>query len=253
MSELTVVLDRREMVVKMDSSAIRIDRLGHNLQRIPLNMIKRVIVIGRPIVSCDVWRALAQKNIFVVLLPSKGNSLPVYIGPGLKLSAKYRMAQYKTKTDKEKILTIGRWLIGMKLNGQKMVLQKLGDKNFEIKSSCQKIEEFKLNLEKVNTIEGLMGYEGSAASEYFRSLSVLIPDKWKFSGRNKRPPKDPINAILSLSYVLAGVEIGQIIHRKGLDPAIGLIHSIQESRESLMLDILEPIRPIIDEFVLWLA
>lgn len=252
MPDITVILDRKELVVRMDSGAIRIDQPGHKLKRIPLNMIERVIVIGKPLVSCDVWRTLAQKNIPAVLLPSRGDTVSTYLGPGLNNSANIRMGQYSVKINQERVLDIARWLFGMKLKGQIAVLEKLSNKDSEILTSCHKIDQLCSDMKNGKSINSLMGYEGSAAVEYFKSLSRLLPGKWNFSGRNRRPPKDPVNALLSLSYVIAGSEVRSVIHKKGFDPAMGLVHSIQAGRESLMLDILEPVRPVIDEFVLWL-
>ena len=62
MSDLTVILDRKELVVRMESKSIRVDRLGGHPERIPLGMVARVILIGSPMVSCDVWRALAEQK-----------------------------------------------------------------------------------------------------------------------------------------------------------------------------------------------
>lgn len=252
MSDITLILDHKELTVRMDAGTVRIDRPGHKFKRVPMNMIETVIVIGSPLVSCDVWRALAENNIPVVLLPSKGKGLPAYIGPGLTSSANIRMAQYKAKNDQKIVLHIARWLFDMKLRGQISILENLDKDDPETQKSCQKITLFRSNMTNIDSIAGIMGYEGSAATEYFRSLSRILPKKWNFSGRNRRPPKDPINALFSLSYVIAGSEVRSVVYKKGLDPAMGLVHSIQDRRESLVLDVLEPIRPITDGFVLWL-
>ena len=71
-------------------------------------------------------------------------------------------------------------------------------------------------------------------------------------GRNRRPPRDPVNALLSLTYVISGGEIRRAILQRGLDPALGFLHASQSGRESLALDILEPLRPEVDLFVLTL-
>lgn len=112
------------------------------------------------------------------------------------------------------------------------------------------MERFAANLEDAGSVEEAMGLEGAAAATYFRALADLIPEKWKFNGRNRRPPKDPVNSLLSLAYTLTAFEVRTAIYKKGLDPAPGFAHSVQEYRESLVLDIIEPLRPEADEFVL---
>ncbi len=95
-----------------------------------------------------------------------------------------------------------------------------------------------------------MGVEGIAATTCFQIWRSALPEKWTFTGRNRRPPKDPINALLSLGYTIMGSEIGRAVNIKGLDPALGFLHTPQTGRESLVLDILELIRPEVDRFVI---
>jgi len=250
MKGLTVVIDRKKLVARMESNTIRIERPGGQPQRIPLNMVDSVIVVGSPMVSCDVWRALANRNIPAMLIPSRGGGTSAYIGSGLSSTVNKRLAQYEGVQSRKCSLAIGRWLLSLKIKGQESVLKMLGSGKSETEISCGRIEERRINLDGANCRSSLMGFEGAAASEYFKSLGVLLSDKWKFSGRNRRPPKDPINTLLSLSYIMAGGEVLRVVQSKGLDPSIGFLHSQQPGRDSLVLDILEPIRPKVDKFVL---
>lgn len=252
MSDLTVILDRKDLVVTMESKTIRVDQPGHRPRRIPLNMIARVIVVGNPMVSCGVWRALSDMQIPAVLLPSRGAGPAVYMGSGLSGSVEKRMAQYRAVNDGNCSLAISRWLISMKLDGQDRVLKNLQNGKSEPGVICEPVGKYQAELQMADTRNSLMGHEGAAAAAYFKTLGRLISGKWKFSGRNRRPPRDPVNSCLSLGYVLAGSEVSRVVQQGGLDPAVGFLHSLQAGRESLVLDILEPIRPKVDEFVLGL-
>ncbi|QTA90418.1 CRISPR-associated endonuclease Cas1 [Desulfonema magnum] len=245
MSELTVILDQKDMVVTLDSDTVRVDRPGCQLQRIPINMISRLIVKGNPMVSCGVWRALAEKNIPVTLLPLRGKGSAAYVGSGLSMSVEKRTAQHKAIHEEKTVLAISRWLLSLKLKGQESVLEKLSD-NSDV---SEPVRKYRADIQKADNRNSLMGYEGSAASHYFKMISTLIPGEWKFKGRNRRPPKDPVNALLSLSYTIAGGEVSRAIQDTGLDPAAGFLHISQNGRESLMLDVLEPLRPKTDWFV----
>jgi CRISPR-associated protein Cas1 len=92
--------------------------------------------------------------------------------------------------------------------------------------------------------------EGAAGAAYFKAFSLLFPESLKFNNRNRRPPKDPVNACLSLSYTLFHQEAVNVLKTVGLDPAIGCYHELYYSRESLACDLLEPVRPLIDAW-LW--
>jgi CRISP-associated protein Cas1 len=251
-SDLTVILDRKELVVRMESKSIRVDRPDGPLERIPLEMIGRLILIGSPMVSCDVWRALAEQNIPAVLLPSRGGGVSAHMGAGLSATITTRIAQYMTAHDTQDSLSICQWLLDKKLQAQESVVKKLGNSEPELESICAQIKSCREGLQKADSRNSLMGHEGAAASAYFTAFAKILPEKWNFNGRNRRLPRDPVNALLSLSYVMTGGEVRRAILQRGLDPALGFLHAPQSGRENLVLDILEPLRPKVDRFVLQL-
>lgn len=100
-------------------------------------------------------------------------------------------------------------------------------------------------------IPRLRGMEGAAARAYFQGLTALFPPVLRFHGRNRRPPRDPVNACLSLGYTLLHFDAVRAAHAAGLDPLIGFYHRPSFGRESLASDLIEPLRPIVDRWV-WL-
>lgn len=249
MSELTVILDRKELVVRMESDILRIDQPGCNPEKIPLNLIREVIVIGSPMVSCGVWRALAERNIPALLLPSRGKGEAAYMGAGLSVNTVNRVRQYECCRNAELSMQIGRWLLDNKLKGQEEVLLELDREQKAVLPFCSQISSIRSGLGKAGNRNELMGQEGAGAAAYFKGIAAFLDEKWKFGGRNRRPPRDPVNALLSLSYVIAGGEILRVLQRRGFDPCIGFFHVLQSGRQSLVLDVLEPVRPAIDRFV----
>jgi CRISPR-associated protein Cas1 len=252
MSDLTVILDRKRLVASIDAGVLRMDRPGSRHENIPLNMIRQVIVIGRPMVSCEVWRALADRNIPAVLLSSRGKGAIAYMGAGLGGNVDRRIGQYQASQDPEKSRTIRRWLLEEKLKRQRAVLLEVPDAPDRTAPYPENIEHIRQKIADAVDHSQFLGYEGSAAAAYFKGLGRIIPAHWGFSGRNRRPPKDPVNALLSLCYVIAGAEVRRAVHIRSLDPYLGFYHLPYIGRESLVLDILEPIRPRIDRFVLGL-
>lgn len=250
MPDITLVLDRKKMVATYASGVIRIDLPGMPPRQVPLNMIKNVVVIGDPMVSCGVWRALAEKNIPAVLLPLRGKGASCYMGAGFIPSLAKRQAQFEAFLDGDTRLKIAKHLLSLKLQEQMTNLRQGESQIPELNAVADRIAELCLKLNDETNIHALFGYEGSAAYQYFKGLKEMIGQKWAFSGRNRRPPRDPVNSLLSLSYVLAGTEVLQVIQVKGLDPARGFLHGEQPARYSLMLDLIEPLRPKLDRFVL---
>ena len=102
--------------------------------------------------------------------------------------------------------------------------------------------------------ETLLGLEGSASRKYFAGLGRGFAADIMFSGRVKRPPTDPANALLSLAYVMLGNLITALLEARGLDPSIGFYHKLRPARPSLALDLVEELRaPVVDRFVLRLC
>lgn len=85
---------------------------------------------------------------------------------------------------------------------------------------------------------------------YFEGLTALFPAELGFTGRNRKPPRDPVNAALSLSYVLLYADAAIAAHQAGLDPFVGFLHKPEFGRHSLACDLMEPARPLVDRFVL---
>ena len=91
-----------------------------------------------------------------------------------------------------------------------------------------------------------MGYEGTAAKTYFSVFKQMLRAPWAcFQGRNRRPPLDPVNALLSYTYAVLTREMLALIEGFGLDPYIGFLHRVEARRPSLALDLIEPFRPVL--------
>ena len=98
-------------------------------------------------------------------------------------------------------------------------------------------------------LDSLRGLEGAAAAAYFNAYTRLFPESLGFHRRTRRPPRDPVNACLSLAYTLLHFDAVQACHGAGLDPLIGFYHDLYHGRESLASDFLEPLRPYVDRWV----
>jgi CRISPR-associated protein Cas1 len=94
-----------------------------------------------------------------------------------------------------------------------------------------------------------MGIEGAGAAAYFGAYTTLFAPSLRFQDRNRRPPRDPVNACLSLAYTLAHHQACRAAAAAGLDPFVGFYHEVAHGRESLACDLVEPLRPRVDAWV----
>jgi CRISP-associated protein Cas1 len=256
--ELLVVLDRRESTVRLDGRALRVEH-ADGWERIPLGLVGLVVVHGSPSVSCDVWRALAERGVPAVMLPSRGTGAAAWAGAGLSTSIQVRRRQHRAASDPAQRLAVAREIVLAKLSAQRAVAQGLGSGTIPVAFDTGETAGLTATLDKqlaaVRTAPDpvtLMGAEGAAASAWYDWLCKHLPARWRFSGRNRRPPRDPVNALLSLTYTLAMTEARYQLEAAGLDPALGFLHGVVPGRDSLMLDVVEPLRPGVDAFVLGL-
>jgi CRISP-associated protein Cas1 len=101
------------------------------------------------------------------------------------------------------------------------------------------------------TLEEVRGVEGIAAKDYFADWSLMLKEPWTFPGRNRRPPTDPVNALLSFAYGLLRVQVTAAVHVAGLDPYIGYLHEVSRGQPAMVLDLMEEFRPLVaDSLVL---
>ncbi len=121
----------------------------------------------------------------------------------------------------------------------------------DIKSECGALCVFEKKIKEADTIEEIMGYEGIAARKYFSALSKIVGDEFKFKGRNKRPPQDPFNSMLSFAYTLVFYEIFAELDQRSINPYLGFIHQTKQSHPALVSDLLEEWRAVlVDSLVL---
>ncbi|MDD4273325.1 MAG: CRISPR-associated endonuclease Cas1 [Desulfobacter postgatei] len=253
MDKMTVVLDNRHLTVRLDGKALRIDGPDRPMQRIPMGMISQVIVYGNIPVETSVWRVLSENGVPAVLFPSRGKGEPAWLGPGISTSVMVRISQFRAWSDRLQRRKTVTWLLDGKLYGMRSLLDTIEIQGEHEEKIRFFLKDCQTQVSPDKSTDSLRGIEGIAAKQWFSFMSGVLPGKWQFSGRNRRPPMDPVNALLSLGYTLLVSEIRKSVHARGLDPCIGFLHAPYPGRESLVLDLAEPLRPGVDAFVLALT
>ena len=253
---MLLVIDRKETTVRHITGALRIERPDESPKTVPLHMLEQVVVYGNPLVESAVWRALADAGIPATLVDMRGSQQTAFLSAGLATQLPNRRAQHRCADQAEKQLAVARYIVQQKLLSYALPLQHLprlfaADTHAVIRFQ-QQIEQTLSKLPIATSINSLTGLEGQVAAAWFALLSTVL-QPWGFNGRNRQPPRDPVNALLSLGYTLMLGEVRHAVMMAGFDPALGFLHQDYPGRESLPLDVLEIFRATVDTLVMqWL-
>lgn len=254
----TLILDNRALSLKAEGAAIAIHENGERQGSVPLKDIERLVVHGDAELGANLLGRLGEAGVSVLILAKRNpRRRAILLGPAHN-DAGIRLAQALRVQDEGFRAEWTKRLVGMKLRRQYRLLDRAlarrPDRRKPLFDAVRQLEPLVRSVEngERRTIPALMGTEGAAARAYFHGLSSIVPPALGFSGRNRRPPRDPVNACLSLGYTLLHFDAVRAAHVAGLDPLVGYYHRPAHGRESLASDLVEPLRPGVDSFVLWL-
>lgn len=227
--------------------SIQITCHGEELLRLHSSAISTLYVLGNVQVSTQALKLLTSSGVPVVFTDQIGRNSFVCFS-GFSKNINLRIKQLETLRDKEKRLIVAKQILNGKLRNQLFVLKR------KLNASQSEINRFKQLIQSINeceNIDELMGIEGICAGIYFETMAKRIDPIWGFDGRNRRPPADPVNVLLSLGYTLLHNTVLSVLLGVGFDPLIGVLHSEHYGRFSLSLDLMEEFRPlIIDQTVI---
>lgn len=229
--------------------------------RFPLHNLEGIVTFGRAGASPALMGACAHYQISLVFMSQSGRFLASVNGE-IQGNVVLRKTQYRISDEDEKSACIAKNLILGKVFNSKWVLERTTrdhplqvDVN-RIKKATDFLENSIRQLKDATGVEQIMGIEGNAASHYFSVFDEMIlhnKEDFFFRERNRRPPLDNVNALLSFVYTLLTNECASALSSVGLDPYVGFLHQARPGRVSLALDIMEELRPsIADRFVLTL-
>lgn len=241
------------MALVVDQRGARLDAGNHDTiivtsadghrERVGIRSLGAVVLNGDVTLSTNTLRKLAANGVAVTLLPVRGLSASVGFTALPERATHLRHAQHISYAQPSARLALACTVVQNKLRAQQEAI-------------AERESDFDLSLavsaaENATSISQLMGVEGAAAAAYFERLESYVPREFDFSGRNRRPARDPVNAMMSLGYTLAQSTVAQLALRSGLDLFVGFLHGIRHQRQSFALDLLEPVRPVVDRWVLY--
>ncbi len=252
----TLVLDNRALELRIDGQALALYEHGERRGSLPLKLLERVILQGDLTLSAGVLTRLAENGTAVLMLSKRhSRRLAVVLGPAHN-DAAIRIAQAQRIMDQAWCAWWARRQIAAKTRAQMRLLKQAMVERPDCRNLLTRaltdLEQMLADMgtpQQPPSVERLRGLEGAAARCYFEGFAALFPPSLGFTGRNRRPPRDPVNACLSLTYTLLHFEAVRAAHMAGLDPLLGFYHRPAFGRESLASDLIEPLRPHADLWV----
>ncbi len=238
--------------LRINNRRLQVELDGEVMASLPLAHVTQVVLFGNIGLTTPAISALLERGTEVVFLKQDGRYRGRLIG-SLTPHVPLRRAQYACLGKPKFVLEMAKGFVAAKLAHQRALLLRHNRErqDREINVVVEKIRQAQNNIGRKTTLSSLLGLEGSATAAYFRGYRGLIDAKWRFMDRNRRPPRDPVNVLLSFGYTLLTEVASGAVQTVGLDPYAGFLHEVVYNRPGLGLDLVEEFRPVVDGVVLW--
>ncbi|HEX6507202.1 MAG TPA: type I-C CRISPR-associated endonuclease Cas1c [Chloroflexota bacterium] len=243
----------------LDHDAIRIRATDGASRTLPLLALEGIACFGAISVSPALIERCASDGRSLVFLTTGGKFQARVEGP-CRGNVLLRRAQHSAAASREASLEVARTIVAGKIQATRQVLQRGARERFGL--AAEELDRASLALAGLlgdvagaPDVNVLRGFEGEAASIYFHAFNHLVLDSaFRIARRERRPPRDPMNALLSFLYTLVLSEVVAAIETTGLDPQVGFLHELRPGRPALALDLMEELRaPIADRLALALV
>lgn len=231
------------------SGGPRVDDIRLDL---PCSDVEHVMLFGNVQVTTQAMQEMLEHGIEFAIFTLSGKLLGQLTPPQTK-NIPLRIAQFRKHDDADFCLGLAQAVVRNKIGNAAAMLRE-HRKNHPASITPAEIDALETLVQRAEaaaSLESLLGYEGSATAAYFQLFGRLFNPPWTFTTRSRRPPKDPVNAVLSFGYVIVGAELQALLDGAGFDPYLGFYHALDYGRPGLALDLLEEFRhPLVDRLAL---
>ncbi|MBI5185792.1 MAG: CRISPR-associated endonuclease Cas1 [Nitrospinae bacterium] len=249
-------LTEQGAVLRKTGDRLIVEKDGEVLLDVQCHKIEAVLIFGNVQFTTQAVKELFEHGIEMALLTKNGRLVGQITSPFTK-NIELRIAQFERHRDEDFKLEFSLSLVAGKVRNALQVLKTFACNHAEtdLTEEIQGLESSLRTLENGKiAAEGLNGTEGNAARAYFAGFGKMVRNGFGFEGRKKRPPTDPVNALLSLGYTMIFNEISSLLDGLGFDPYLGYYHKPEYGRASLASDLMEEFRaPIVDRLTLRLV
>ncbi len=241
----TLFVQSQGAYLRLDHDTLKVEIDGQTKLQIPLHHLGGLALFGNVLISPFLLHRCAQDGRQVVWFSATGEFQARLVGP-TSGNVLLRRVQHQALDDPEKTLALARRFVEAKIRNARMVLQRAVRERSPTPTLEQALNTCRWALHRLPhaaSLDEVRGLEGQVSAAYFAAFDdLLLTEEFRFSGRTKRPPRDPVNALLSFLYVLVINDCIAALEGVGLDPQIGYLHSLRPGRPALALDLLEEFR-----------
>ncbi len=251
----SLYIDRKNVEIRTDAGALVFYENNERIGTVPTAPIDRIIIKGNATITTKVLGEIGKHGIGIIILSGYKNT-PSLFFPAPHNDAARRICQCVLSQDKEFSRLFAVNLVREKILKQAQLLDEIyvekPQAGIEFNRHRNWVHQDAERVFDKISLDELRGIEGHAAASYFHALSCVLMRSLHFTGRNKRPPTDPFNAALSLTYTLFIADSALSLYGAGLDPFVGFLHAPDFARFSFACDLVEPFRATADRFVIGL-
>ena len=250
----TLFIDRKDSEVDVERGRLQIKIPGVRPNfSIPTKMVE-IVVISAPVrFSSTMLTQLTAEGITTIFINPRNLEACTMTHGMAHNAGERRLLQFKAVSSSEHQLRYAREMVRNKLRSQRVMLSKAArmrpDNRYQLTIGISRLTALIDRLEDQASIASIRGIEGAAGAAYFEAYQSLFAPSLDFNGRNRRPPQDPVNVILSLTYTLIHADAVRALFATGFDPLLGVYHKPVFGRESLACDLVESFRPLADYWI----
>lgn len=230
----------------------KIEGEKQKLMQIPIHSIGSIFCFGNIMVSPQLLGFCGENGTHLAFFDMHGRFLANVVG---QQSGNVLLRRQQFSVDELAANELAKHIVAAKIRSSRMLLLRFRRNHtgtLQIEKAIKRLKQIIEQLKGVYSYDKILGLEGEAASHYFAAFADMIKgnaDKQLFDKRTRRPPKDPVNSVISLLYSVLGQEISGALQGVGLDPQVGFLHKERPGRNSLALDLLEEFRAYIVDSV----
>jgi CRISPR-associated protein Cas1 len=246
----TLYITQQDTVLRKVDERLKVTSNGQTLLDIPLIKVSQVVAFGRVTVTAATVATLMEHGVDLCYLSEHGR----YIGrlePRFSKNSLLRVEQWRAAFDERRKLAIARQCVLGKLANMRVMLLRANREEGrpELTGAIERLKEAERGAEACQNLDTLRGHEGEGSAAYFAVFEHLIKQDLSFPARVRRPPTDPVNAMLSFGYTLLYNDLHSACNVVGFDPYVGYLHADRYGRANLALDLMEEFRPIVIDSV----
>lgn len=247
-----VYLTHQGARISRKGDALKVTADGQELADIEIHHVEALCLFGRVHLTIPAIELLLDRGVETAFL-TVGGRLKGQLTPVRPKNVSLRLEQFRQFLDPARRLSLGRAFVRAKLFNAAELVQRFAYNHPEagLTEAADELKSYADRADRAAAIPELLGIEGAGSRVYFGAFARMCRGDLAFSGRSSRPPRDPMNALLSFGYVMLGNEVAALLDAVGFDPYLGFYHEPQDARCSLAIDLIEEFRhPLIDRLCL---